>query len=486
MRYAADAHTMNEIDRYAIEEIGIPSMVLMEKAAMKLVEAMKDQIAVSDRIIAVCGSGNNGGDGVAAARILWEDGYQADIWMVGDESKASGQMKQQLRIARNLGMSVFNSAKISEYTVVIDSLFGVGLKRNIEGYYAQVIEEINASHKMVFSVDLPSGIDATNGKILGIAIRANYTVTFGCHKIGLILFPGCEYAGDVMVADIGFPRKAMDSVSRKAFYYEQEDLKLMPIRKQRSNKGTYGKVLVIAGSEHISGAAYLSAKAAYRTGAGLVKVITPECNRTVIQTLLPEALLSTYPLEGVDETWLKKEMAWADVMVVGPGMGMSDNAKKMVISAIENVTKPLIFDADSINLLANEKKYVINDEITHSTVFHLPSNVILTPHLKEMSRLAKLSLQHIVSNMYEVVQQYRGNYVLVLKDARTIVADEEHMYINVSGNHGMATGGSGDVLAGIIAGLLAQGMRNFDGAALGTYLHGLAGDYAAKGRITIA
>lgn len=480
MKFALDAHQMNEVDRYSMEKIGIPSMVLMEKAAMKLVDVMKKNILKTDRILAVCGSGNNGGDGAAAARILKEEGYHADILLVGDETRASEQMKQQLRIARNLGMSVFNSAKISEYTVIIDSLFGVGLKRNIEGNYAKIIQEVNDCNKKVFSVDLPSGVDATNGKILGIAIRATYTVTFGYHKIGLILFPGCEYAGDVIVADIGFPKKAADSVSKKAFYYEQDDLILMPERKERSNKGTYGKVLVIAGSENISGAAYLSAKAAYRTGAGLVKVLTPECNKTVIQTLIPEALLSTYPMDKINERQLEKEVDWADVVVMGPGIGESDNSRRMVLFAVENVTKPLIFDADSINLLANEEKYVINDEITHSTVLHLPSNVILTPHLKEMSRLTKLSLQHIVSNLYEVAKQYRGNYVLVLKDARTIVIDEERMYINVSGNHGMATGGSGDVLAGIIAGLLAQGMSSFDAASLGAYIHGLAGDYAAR------
>ena len=487
MRYAVDAQTMNEIDRYSMEEVGIPSMVLMEKAAMKLVSVITSKIAKSDKILAVCGMGTNGGDGVAAARMLWEDGYQAEILLVGDKTRASEQMKQQLRIAGNLGMSVYNSAKISEYTVIIDSLFGVGLKRNIEGNYAQIIQEVNDSKAIVFSVDLPSGIDGTTGKILGIAIRADYTVTFGYHKIGLILFPGCEYTGDVIVADIGFPRKAMDFIKNKTFYYEKEDLVLMPERRQHSNKGTYGKVLVIAGSESISGAAYLSAKAAYRTGAGLVKVLTPECNKTVIQTMLPEALVSTYsPNENssyeLDEAWLKKEMDWATVIAIGPGIGVSEISRKMVLFAVENITKPLIFDADSINLLANEEKYVINDEITHSTVLHLPSNVILTPHLKEMSRLTKLSLQHIISNMYEVAEQYRGDYVLVLKDARTIVIDEEHMYINVSGNHGMATGGSGDVLAGIIAGLLAQGMSSFDAASLGVYIHGLAGDYAVKKR----
>lgn len=480
MKYVADAQTMNEIDRYSMEKIGIPSMVLMEKAAMKLVEAMLPEISPNDKILAVCGSGNNGGDGVAAARILFEMGYHADIYMAGEEGKASNQMANQLKIARNIGLSVFNSVKISEYNVIIDSLFGVGLKRTIEGKYAEIIEEINVSNKKVFSVDLPSGINGTNGKILGIAIRADYTVTFGCQKFGLLLFPGCEYAGKVIVADIGFPKKAVEAVQPKGFCYEPDDLKLLPIRKKRSNKGTFGRVLVIAGSEEISGAAYLAAKAAYRTGAGLVKVLTPECNKSVIQCLLPEALIATYSLDRFHTEWLKQEIDWATAVIIGPGIGMTEYSKKMVLYAVEHVRIPLILDADSINLLADEEKYVITDRKNNSTVLQLPSNIILTPHLKEMSRLTKLSLQHIVSDLYEVATQYRGSYVLVLKDARTLVIKEERMYINVSGNNGMATGGSGDVLTGIIAGLISQGMDNYTAATLGVYIHGLAGDYAAS------
>lgn len=480
MKYAVDAQMMKEIDRYTMEEIGIPSMVLMEKAAMKLAEIMCSHISKTDKILAVCGMGNNGGDGVAAARLLHEKGYQADILLVGDETRASEQMKAQLNIARNLGMSVYNYAKVSEYTVIIDSLFGVGLKREIEGRYAEIIQEVNEADALVFAADLPSGIDGTNGKILGIAIRADYTVTFGCQKTGLLLYPGFEYAGEIFVADIGFPEKAVNACPQKAIYYEPEDLRMLPERKQRSNKGTYGKILVIAGSENISGAAYLSAKAAYRTGAGLVKVMTPDCNKKVIQALLPEALVAVYEPEKWNEQWLRDELAWATVVVIGPGIGKSDISRKMVLYAIENIKIPLIFDADAINLLADEEKYVIKDKTNQNTALHLPSNVILTPHLKEMSNLAKLSLQHIVSNVFEVAHEFRGNYVLVLKDARTIVIDNEHIYLNVSGNDGMATGGSGDVLTGIIAGLLAQGMKPFEAAAMGVYVHGLAGDYAAR------
>lgn len=480
MKYAVDAQTMSAIDQYAMNNVGIPSLVLMEKAAMNIVELISKKHDKSERILAVCGVGNNGGDGVASARMLHELGYSVDIYLVGSEERASEQMKVQLKIVRNLGMSILNSAKISEYTVIIDALFGVGLKRNIEGKYADVIKEMNDANSVVWAVDLPSGIDGSNAKPLGIAVKANYTVTFGYNKLGLILYPGCEYAGEVFVVDIGFPKQALDHMTPQAFYYETSDLQKLPQRKERSNKGTFGRVLVIAGSRNMSGAAYLSAKAAYRTGAGLVKILTEESNRAILQSMLPEAILSTYQTDNLDEQMIQQELDWATVIVLGPGIGIGKTAEKLVSFVLANVKNPLILDADAINLLADDEKYVIKDRIDPKTILHLPSNVILTPHLKEMSRLTKLPLNHIVSDVFTVASEYRGQYVLVLKDARTIVVNEDQMYLNVSGNNGMATGGSGDVLTGIIAGLIAQGMGNFDAATMGVYLHGIAGDYAAK------
>lgn len=480
MKYAVDAQTMNAIDQYAINTVGIPSLVLMEKAAMKIVEQITEKHDKSERILAVCGTGNNGGDGVASARMLHELGYSVDVYLVGSKARASEQMKVQLNIIGNLGMSILNSAKISEYTVIIDALFGVGLGRDIEGIYADVIEEINASDAVVWAVDLPSGINGSNGKKLGVAIKADYTVTFGYQKLGLILYPGCEYAGTVEVVDIGFPKQAIEHIHPQAFYYEPADIQKMPQRKERSNKGTFGRVLVIAGSKNMSGAAYLSAKAAYRTGAGLVKILTDESNRAILQSMLPEAILSTYQSDCLDTKMIQRELEWATVVVLGPGIGTGEIAQKLVSFVTANIKIPLILDADAINLLADDEKYVIKNKIDQNAKLHLPSSVILTPHLREMSRLTKLPLHHIVSDVFTVASEYRGEYVLVLKDARTIVVNEDQMYLNVSGNNGMATAGSGDVLTGVIAGLVAQGMGNFDAATMGVYLHGIAGDYAAK------
>lgn len=479
MKYIVNSEEMSAIDRYTSEVIGIPSIVLMEKASIKMACFLLAKIDRHDRIIAVCGTGNNGGDGAATARILFQKGYQVDILVAGNIEKMSEQMKIQVQIAKNLGMSVLNSAKISEYTIVIDAMFGVGLKRPVTGVFAEIISEINEAENTVFSVDLPSGISADTGKILNIAVKADYTVTFGYTKFGLLVYPGCGYAGETVTADIGFPKMAGEKISSRAFLYEKEDLSKLPSRNDYSNKGTYGKVLVIAGSENISGACYLSAKAAYRIGAGLVKVLTHEKNRTVIGTLLPEALLSDYTEErlqteeGIKQ--IQKEIEWSDVIVIGPGIGTSKAAVTLMEIVLAEKKVPVVMDADAVNLLS-EKRKISKD------AFELPEQVILTPHLKEMSRLINRTVSEIAENLLETAENFTKDkkLVLALKDTRTVVSDGEKLYLNVSGNHGMATGGSGDVLSGIIGGLLAQGMELFDAAALGVYIHGLAGNYAAE------
>lgn len=487
MKLVVDADQMSAIDKYTIEKVGIPSMVLMEKAAMKVLSLMLEKIEKSDKILAVCGTGNNGGDGVACARMLHELGYQAKVLVIGDEKRASEQMKQQLVIARKLGLTILNTAKISEYNVIIDAIFGIGLKKPVQGAFAEVVEEVNVSGATVFSVDVPSGVSANNGKILGIAIRAHYTVTFGYYKMGLIMYPGCEYAGKVVLADIGFPKNCVLPVSVKSFLYEQDDLKLLPKRSNYSNKGTYGRVLIIAGSKNMSGACFFSAKAAYRMGAGLVKVLTVEDNRSIMQTQLPEALLVTYDpmnLKNILEIErLIHEIKWASSIVIGPGLGVTGSSDKLLDLVLQHAEVPVVIDADGLNLLSNKEEFVVKvDETNDIGSIKLPDNVVITPHLKEMSTLTNLPVKYISEEILGVSRKYvkENSYVLALKDARTVVTDGERTYINVSGNHGMATGGSGDVLTGIIAALLAQGMEKFDATALGVYMHGLAGDYVRE------
>ena len=512
MRYAVNSEEMKKIDDYSMQVAQIPALELMEQAALAVVTVMQKRIDKADHILAVCGSGNNGGDGVAAGRILYLQGYHVAILFIGDENKASDSMKAQLEMAKRIGIPMENRSKLSEYNIIIDSIFGVGLSRPVSGEYEEIINEINQGKHYVYSVDLPSGISADDGKVMKAAIKADETITFGHNKLGLIFYPGAEFAGRLTVADIGFPQIATDVVKPAFLHYETSDLATLPRRKKDGHKGSFGKVLVIAGSEGMSGAAYLSAKAAYRTGAGLVKILTSKANRLILQTLLPEALFSAYDEDGLEEEdrqfKLLQELEWASVIVVGPGLGLSITAEELVELAIDKANVPVIIDADAITLLARklnqksdlkdrnlfegEEKNIENqendwkeakdrDRWTELTSM-LKENTILTPHLLELARLMGLSVSEVSNNLVDTANQcsYNNKLIYAIKDARTLVAQGAKRYINISGNNGMATGGSGDVLTGIFAALIAQGMTEYDAACLGVYLHGLAGDAAAR------
>jgi ADP-dependent NAD(P)H-hydrate dehydratase / NAD(P)H-hydrate epimerase len=479
----------------------------MERAAEQVVAVMKNNLDKADRILAVCGPGNNGGDGIAAGRILFLQGYHVAILFIGEEERASEATRIQLERARNLGISFENSNKLPEYNILIDSIFGVGLSREVTGIYESIIYEINQNDNTVYSVDVPSGISSDDGKVLGIAVRADYTITFGHQKLGLILYPGADYAGNTTVADIGFPKEATNFVKPVYTYYDEEDLNRLPVRNNYSNKGTFGKVLVIAGCKGMSGAAYFSAKAAYRTGAGLVKVLTSKENRSIIQSSLPEALFSAYDEQDSIEQAenIMKDINWATVIVLGPGLGLSKMAKRLVDTVLSNTKVPVIVDADAITILAEKLREIGKSDIyslpdstdpaaeqtkaeaikyerlqTLTTI--LPDQAILTPHLMELSRLINIPITDITNNLVDTATycSYNSKLIYAIKDARTIVAMENRKYINVTGNNGMATGGSGDVLTGIIAGLIAQGLGTYEAACLAVFIHGLAGDFAAE------
>lgn len=485
MRYIVDSQEMKAIDNYTIQEIGIPSLVLMERAALAVVEQIEKKADKTDRILCICGTGNNGGDGVAVARMLHQKGYAVQCRIVGNPEKCSKETGTQIEIAKKIGVPFVNKEEQREYTIIVDALFGIGLSRDITGEFAKIIEWINQQEKEVFAVDIPSGICADTGHIKGIAVKADVTVTFGYWKTGLLLFPGFTHAGDVIVADIGFSDASNSSL--KKFLFTKEDIKmLLPARKSYSNKGSYGKVLVIAGSKNMAGACYLSANAAYHMGVGMVKVITVEENRTIIQEKLPEAVLMTYETEHIEEYLedIKKEIQSAKAIVVGPGLGRSKAAELILEAVLQNAKAPAVIDADALQLLSGKREYILPYEKQEGRVcWNLPGNFILTPHLKEMAVLLGngIEVSEIKNSLLDMVSSCKMNEnVLVLKDARTLAVCKEHCYINTSGNNGMATAGSGDVLTGIIAGLLGQGMEPYFAAALGVYLHGLAGDIAAK------
>ncbi len=478
MRRVLTGAEKRAIDTYSIEVLGIPALTLMEEAAVKLAGCAAGACPADGRVLAVCGVGNNGGDGIAAARILRGLGCEAEVLLLGKEEKATEQVKTQLELAKEAGVGVFTEAApanraglLAGYDLLIDAVFGIGLSREVTGEYAAWIEAMNASGRPVIAADIPSGIDAESGRVLGCAVRAAKTVTFGELLTGLLRYPGAEYAGEVLAVDIGFPEEACAQIPVNRVTYGREDLGRRPRRSPYSHKGTYGRVLVIAGSREISGAAYLAAKAAYRTGAGLVRILTHEANRTILGTLVPEALMTTYGDEiRADIPRIREAVSWADVIVVGPGVGRGESGELLTRAALQS-GKPCVMDADS--------------------VFHLkrmgcevPAHAILTPHMKEMAEYTGGSVPEIAADPEGFLRTHfpDGEGKIVLKDARTFVKDGQMVYINTSGNCGMATGGSGDVLAGIIGGLLAQKADPGEAARLGVYLHGLAGDAAAAKR----
>ena len=472
MEFLLNASQMKQCDSHTIKRIGIPSMVLMERAALAVKEEMYREKLDLTSVLVVCGSGNNGGDGLALARLLDEDGVRVSVAFAGKEASMSEETRLQMKICRNCGINPCSNFYGEEYTVIVDALFGIGLNREITGEKAELVAWINHRKASVVSVDLPSGISADTGKILGTAVKAKLTVTFAYRKLGQILYPGAEYCGKIIRRDIGITADGLKNAMPCAFTYQPEDLMKIAGRKPYSNKGTYGKVLLIAGSRCMAGAAYLAALAACRCGSGLVRIFTPECNRTILQTLLPEAVLTTYE-EGED--WRRKlevSLNWADAAGIGPGMGIGALTEDILDFVLHRFRKPLVIDADGLNVLCGKKRWLLETG----------AKVILTPHIGEMTRLSGRGKEDILEDLMKAAGEEASTTktVCVLKDARTVVTDGARYYLNTSGNSGMAAGGSGDVLTGILGSLLGQGMTPFDAASLGVYLHGLAGDLAAS------
>ncbi len=485
MKYLASSAEMQEIDRRTIEEIGIPGLVLMERAAYALFLELDKMAAcraasrhgeeagrMSRFLIAVEG-GNNGGDGLAAARLLHEKGYYVDVYDIGGLKRESDSFKKQMDIIRHLDITVYSELPDKEYDFIVDGIFGVGLSRDITGIQFDVIKKLNNMNGIKVAIDIPSGVNSTTGGIMGTAFRADVTVTFGLLKAGMVFYPGSDFCGKVVMAQIGFPSSVIEAVKPCLHTYDIEDLKYLPTRKNSSNKGSYGRVAMIAGSMDISGAAVLAAKAAYRTGCGLVKVYTHERNRAIIGTLVPEALIMTYQDEASAIRATIDAMTYGDTLLIGPGLGRDEISHTMLAKAVSEYKKTLIIDADGLNILAeNMNRLKERDGLT-----------IVTPHLKEMERMSRITVSGLKSNLPEFCREFANNYkvVCVLKDARTCVSDgNRDVYVNTTGNNGMSTGGTGDVLAGIIAALSGMGVSPFLAAKLGVYIHGLAGDYAVQ------
>lgn len=480
MEKVLSAAEMKVCDTRTIEEFGVPSLVLMERAALSVCNILFEKYPNANKIGIFCGPGNNGGDGVAIGRILHNMGYTGTVVVIGNSEKFSEQLKQEISIAVNYktDIRVMENVQIDDNCydelledadVIVDAMFGIGLTRGLSGIFEQMARFINNSGKPVIAVDIPSGFDTDSGKLLGdVGVKADTTVTFAYLKKGLLLGDCKAAAGEIQVADVGI----YGADENAAVLLDDSILEAVPDRAVTANKGTCGKVLVIAGNENIYGACFLAGNAALTTGSGLVKVYTHRNNIQSIQQNLPEAMYLGY--DDFDETELLEQIKWADTILIGPGIGTSEIAVNIVNTVLTHGQVPVVIDADGINIVA--KNLPLLDELTR----RVP--VILTPHLKEMERLCKVPVSEINYTMEKVAKDFAidHNCIVVLKNHTTVIANVNTIYYCNSGNEGLATAGSGDVLAGIISSLLGQGLSALNAAAAGTYTHGRAGAIATK------
>ncbi|MBQ8578310.1 MAG: NAD(P)H-hydrate dehydratase [Clostridia bacterium] len=524
---------MNACDRRAIKllsesgsggEVINGSRVLMERAARWVYDYMKKTYPAlwnrPSRILIICGMGNNGGDGYALAPMLLAGGIAVDILSVGifaggifaggifaggipavgisaGVEKMSPECRYWYEAAKEKGVTIYTAlCETIHYDCIVDAVFGIGLSRPVGAETAAVIDAVNryAARKEipVVAVDIPSGIDALTGEVQGTAIRATDTVCISHEKRGLLLYPGCLYCGNTVVADIGIGDDVLSEEPPflpPVYRMTEDDLCRLPARAPDGNKGTFGRAVILAGCKNMCGAAYLSALAAYRSGAGLVEIVTVEDNRIPLQTLLPEAVLSTYVPDAEDipstpeaaDIW-KSALARADTVVLGPGLGMSETAHRLVRVVLECVSAPIVVDADAINHIARDTALAdLLDRTAERTT------VVLTPHPGEFSRLTGKSVPVLKVSLIDIAAAYAGAHgvILIAKDARSVITDGKTVYLNTSGSAAMAKGGSGDVLTGITAALLAQNrvddaLPPVEIAALGAFVHGLSGERAEK------
>ncbi|MBI5050978.1 MAG: NAD(P)H-hydrate dehydratase [Nitrospirae bacterium] len=507
MLKVATAKEMQEIDRLTIEKYGITGTVLMERAGLAVVKRINElffQTTVNRQlstvncqpstVLILCGGGNNGGDGLVVARILHEQGKDVTVFLSAKPEELKGDVKINYHTAKNFGVKIYPINKfltshfslLTSHFIIVDALLGTGLNKDVKSPLKEVIEKANKLKCTVVSVDIPSGISSDTGQIMGCAVKAEYTVTFGLPKRGHLLYPGAEYTGKLFIEDIGFPKKLLEVKSLNICLFQKKDaLSLLPERPRYSHKGTYGHVLLIAGSKGKTGAAFMAAKACLRTGAGLVTIGAPESLVNIFQSRVTEEMVLPLPDKGngtlsynAADLILNFARQKADVLAIGPGLSTDDEISRLVNLLTTKSGVPIVIDADGINAIAG-----------HADIFKKSKMpIILTPHPGEMARL--INSEQLTVNSEQIEKDRintalsfskRTKTYLVLKGVPTITASPDgSAFINTTGNPGMATAGTGDVLTGIISALLAQRLEPQNAALLGVYMHGFIGDIAAE------
>jgi len=486
---------MKEIDEEAIKRIGIPSLVLMENAGRSAFLILKERVpelkGKEVKVTVLAGKGNNGGDGLVVARYLLNLGAKVEIFILGKREELSPETLTNSKILEKMEANLTYlpdeealpklAGSLKHADLIIDALLGIGVKGPVRGYYAKVIELVNASSRYrkvkIVSIDLPSGLEADTGHIEGPCVQADLTITMELPKLGCLLYPGKDYVGDLIIAEIGYPQSVKERYESKLELVDEAFVqKRLPQRRPYSHKGSYGKIFVLAGSKGYTGAAALSAESALRVGAGLVYLGIPESLNPILEEKLTEVI--TLPLAEEDgalsyealpqiEAILKDKDV--DVFALGPGLSRRPQVAKLVKDLLPKVRVPMVIDADAINALAGKPEVLKK----------VKAQVILTPHPGELSRMISKTVPEIEAERVGVAREVARefNVVLVLKGVPTITAlPSGEAFINSTGNTGLASGGSGDVLTGMIAGLLGQKLQPKDAAPLGAYLHGLIAD----------
>jgi ADP-dependent NAD(P)H-hydrate dehydratase / NAD(P)H-hydrate epimerase len=477
MMHIVTAAEMYEIDRDTVEQIGISADSLMENAGQALFHVLRERIPRSARVGVLAGTGNNGGDGFVVARMLKSYGYDADLWLIPPKEKIKGSANTALEVYERSGYDwkpyagneqAF-AAHILQYDVIIDALLGIGMKGEVRTPYKEIIELVNRSRAVVYAIDIPSGTPADGGEV-ETAVRADVTMTIQCPKIGAYMFPTADYYGNLHVVDIGIPPLAVKRNAAPRFVWKENDVvRTLPKRKRSSHKGTHGKLLVVGGSRPMTGAITLTAKAALRSGAGLLTMAVPDDIYSVVANRVPEAMY--YPCPSRDGSFsgtVDVSVLDIDAIAIGPGLGRTDGVRDLV-SAIVQQQVPIVIDADALFFwdeyaaLIRERKAV----------------TVVTPHPGEMARMLDLSIKEVENDRFGVSKRLATEYgiYVVLKGPFTIVTTPDgSQYVNTTGNPALAKGGSGDVLTGIVSAFLLQHQSAQEAISNAVWVHGKAAD----------
>lgn len=476
MRIASSV-VMRAIDKYCIDSLRIPSLLLMENAALKVIKNI--DMEEHHFFAVVCGKGNNGGDGFAIARHLFVNGKHVEVFLIGSEEGMSFDCRANYTILKNMGIKVEKINNVEDMIglrealersqVTIDSIFGTGLSKQVEGIYDSVISIINENSKYIIAIDVPSGFDSDSGRVLGNCIKANKTISFQLYKRGFLNYGTDKLTGEIVIEEIGIPKFVIDKFHENQFIMDGEMVRGNLVERDKyGHKGDYGRVVIFAGSKEFSGAPYIATQAAVRSGAGLVTLCCPEEIRQTMSSKLVEAMTITFDEGDRLEELIEKSSAIA----VGPGMGDNDGTLNVLKYVISKAKCPVVIDADGINVLKN------NLHLLKGSTCQL----ILTPHLGEMARITGITIEEVRENRLRITKDFAEEYgvILLLKGYNTVVSDGNITVVNSTGNSSMASGGMGDCLTGMITAFLAQGYKPLEAACIATYIHGYCGEKLSK------